>query len=151
MVSTKEQERKALEQIRKIVESLGEDSHVAIAFEGCFKDAERNIEKDFACSMKDRYEFEVKRNGELTEKITNLNRKISNLEDDIKQLTRQIDIIQANNEEEYNKLSAEYSRVWNSVEEANERREEAERLEKLYEQEVIRLKAKLYDLLVKEN
>ena len=40
---TKEQERKALNQIKKIVDSLGEDSYIAMAFEGCFEDAETNI------------------------------------------------------------------------------------------------------------
>lgn len=53
--ATKEQERKALAQIRKIVEGLGENSYIA-AFEGCFEIAEENIENDFACSMKQRYE-----------------------------------------------------------------------------------------------
>lgn len=148
-IKYKGRERDALDQIKKILEELGNDSYVAKAFEGCVEDAERNIENDFACSMKSRYESEAKRNCELVEQITNLNRKISNLEDDINQLTRQIDIIEAADEEAYNDLSKEYNRVWNSVEEANERREDAERLEKLYEQEVIRLKAKLYDLLVK--
>lgn len=35
---TKEQERKALEQIKKIVDSLGADSYIATAFDGCFED-----------------------------------------------------------------------------------------------------------------
>lgn len=55
-MTTKEQERKALEQIRKIVAGLGEDSYVATAFEGCFEDAEQNIEFDWACSYKDRFQ-----------------------------------------------------------------------------------------------
>lgn len=55
-MTTKEQERKALAQIRKIVESLGENSYVGTAFEGCFRDAEDNIEDDAAYSMKSRYE-----------------------------------------------------------------------------------------------
>ena len=52
MMSTKEQELKALEKIRKIVEDLGEESYIGTAFEGCFEIAEENIENDFACSMK---------------------------------------------------------------------------------------------------
>lgn len=51
-MTTKEQEKKALEQIRKIVSGLGEDSYIGTAFEGCFEIAEENIENDFACSMK---------------------------------------------------------------------------------------------------
>lgn len=57
-MTTKEQERKALAQIRKIVEGLGADSYVATAFEGCFEIAESNIENDWACSMKQRAERE---------------------------------------------------------------------------------------------
>jgi len=60
-MTTKEQERKALEQIRKIVAGLGEDSYIGIAFEGCFEVAEENIENDFACSMKQRAEAAEKR------------------------------------------------------------------------------------------
>ena len=53
--ATKQQERAALEKIRKIVEELGPDSYIATAFDGCFKDAEANIENDWALSMKDRW------------------------------------------------------------------------------------------------
>ena len=51
-MTTKEQERKALAQIRKIVEALGPDSYVGTALDGCFEIAEQNIENDWACSMK---------------------------------------------------------------------------------------------------
>ena len=54
MAATKEQERKALEKIKKFVTDLGEDSYISMAFEGCFEIAEGNIENDFGCSMKQR-------------------------------------------------------------------------------------------------
>lgn len=60
-MTTKEQERKALAQIKKIVDSLGEDSYIATAFEGCFEIAADNIENDFACSMKQRAESAEKK------------------------------------------------------------------------------------------
>ncbi len=56
-MTTKEQEREALKKIRKIVEELGENSYVGTAFEGCFRDAEDNIEDDAAYSMKSRFEY----------------------------------------------------------------------------------------------
>ena len=37
MAATKDQERKALEKIRKIVEELGEDSYIGMAFEGVLR------------------------------------------------------------------------------------------------------------------
>lgn len=51
-MSTKQQEHEALEKIREIVSSLGEDSYIGTAFEGCFDLAEQNIEYDAAYSMK---------------------------------------------------------------------------------------------------
>ena len=39
----------------KMVEELGPQSYLATAFDGCFKDAENNIENDFADSMKVRW------------------------------------------------------------------------------------------------
>lgn len=60
-MTTKEQELKALAQIKKIVESLGADSYIGTAFEGCFEIAEENIENDFACSMKQRWESATER------------------------------------------------------------------------------------------
>lgn len=49
--ATKQQERAALEKIRKIVEELGPDSYIATAFAGCFEIAAENIENDFADSF----------------------------------------------------------------------------------------------------
>lgn len=46
-MSTKEEERKALQEIQVIVDSLGEDSYVAAAFKECFQIAEENITNDF--------------------------------------------------------------------------------------------------------
>lgn len=73
--ATKEQERKALEQIKKIVESLGKDSHIATAFEGCFDLAEENIENDWACSMKQRVEAAEKKVKEAEKQTAALERK----------------------------------------------------------------------------
>ena len=55
-MTTKEQERKALELIKRTIENLGENSYIGTAFAGCIEDAEENIENDFALSMKDRWE-----------------------------------------------------------------------------------------------
>lgn len=56
-MTSKDQERKALEQIRQIVAGLGEGSYIGMALEGCFEDAEENIENDFGVSWKQRYEL----------------------------------------------------------------------------------------------
>lgn len=54
-MTTKEQEFKALERIKKIIDDLGKDSYIGTAFEGCFEIAKSNIENDWACSMKQRW------------------------------------------------------------------------------------------------
>ena len=51
-MTTKEQERKALEKIRKIVAELGENSYVGIAFDGAFELAEENISDDYGNSTR---------------------------------------------------------------------------------------------------
>lgn len=68
-MSTKQQEREALAKIRKIVESLGDDSYISFAFEGCFEIAASNIENDFADSMKQRAESAERKVEELQNKL----------------------------------------------------------------------------------
>lgn len=69
MIATKDQERKALEEIRKIVDNLGENSYVGAAMEGVLELAEDNIENDFVQSMKESVEKAEKRAHELEEKL----------------------------------------------------------------------------------
>ena len=64
-MANKAEERKALEQIRKIVEGLDVDSYIGCAFAGCFEIAEENINNDWACSMKERAEV-AERNFDKT-------------------------------------------------------------------------------------
>jgi len=56
VTATKQQEREALEAIKRMVDDLGPDSYLKTAFAGCFEDAEQNIDDDAAYSMKDRWE-----------------------------------------------------------------------------------------------
>ncbi len=78
MIASKEEERKALNKIKKIMEGLGENSYIVAAFDGCFEIAEDNIENDFCCSMKQRLETEReeadhfrKLAGRLTDELEN--------------------------------------------------------------------------------
>ena len=66
--ATKEQERKALAQIKKIVDGLGEDSYIAAAFDGCFEMAESNIANDWGESYKEKYEYYYRRAEEFEQK-----------------------------------------------------------------------------------
>lgn len=145
MTTTKEQERKALEQIRKIVDSLGEYSYVKTAFDGCFEIAEDNIENDFAFSMKNRYECLNTEHERTVNVCQEQEERIKELEKRIKELEN-INEREAKNAEywrnEHGKVADSAVKNWNEL------REEQNKTEKL-EQEIVKLKAKLYDFITK--
>lgn len=140
-MTTKEQERKALARIRKIVAELGEDSYIATAFTGAWEIAEENIENDFGNSTK----FYVdKYNGTDSRAVA--------AENKIRELTA---------EAEYQRSEAEFAKKGLAEREADimkmsekndglrmELLEEKQKNEAL-ELEIMKLKAKLYDLMTK--
>ena len=140
-MTTKEQERKALARIRKIVAELGEDSYIATAFDGAWEIAEENIENDFGNSTK----FYVdKYNGTDSRAVA--------AENKIRELTA---------EAEYQRSEAEFAKKGLAEREADimkmsekndglrmELLEEKQKNEAL-ELEIMKLKAKLYDLMTK--
>ena len=69
---SKDDERKALDKIRKIIDTLGADSYVAAAFDGCFEIAEQNIDNDWACSLKGQVESLNAENDRLYHEIGEL-------------------------------------------------------------------------------
>jgi hypothetical protein len=88
--ATKEQEREALAKIVKIIEGLGPGSYVGIAFEGCFKDAEDNIENDFGCSMKQKLESAETRLADAEERLKELGGLIAKLKEERKALEEKL-------------------------------------------------------------
>lgn len=146
---TKDQERKALAQIRKIVEGLGEGSYLSFAFEGCWEKAEENIENDFACSMKqevtaleERIEKQAKDIELLTHQKEFLSGKLETAEKDAKKyfqdaLSRTQTIHQM--EEDYAKMQKENDAL----------ADEVKCLKEDYADQIIRLKARLFDLMDK--
>lgn len=79
-MTTKDQERQAIEKIRKIVEGLGENSYVGFAMEGVLELAEENIREDTACSMKERAEIAWERadkeNKDLKKEVEDLKKTV---------------------------------------------------------------------------
>ena len=84
--ATKAQERETLEAIKKMVAELGPQSYLATAFEGCFEDAEQNIEDDAAYSMKARLDIQAQRAIELGYEVDRLKDEIKRLELDNRDL-----------------------------------------------------------------
>ena len=120
-MTTKEQELKALEQIKKIVSNLGADSYIATAFEGCFEIAEDNIENDFACSMKQRAEHYMELYENLQDEYYTLKASADEVaaarEKDVEKATEIIDKMQ----DRISKLNkrtpdaAHYKQIWSLV------------------------------------
>jgi len=95
MAATKEQERKALEKIRKIVEELGgADSYIGMAFEGCFEIAEENIENDFGCSMKQRAEKAQKDADYFRQTANQLSEELEKAQESISTLNKELEAAQ---------------------------------------------------------
>lgn len=143
-MTTKDQERKALEQIRKIVEGLGEDSYIGKAFEGCFDDAESNIDNDFWNSMAQLYK------GMLGKEIENVN-KIKWLEDQNEEVKQELSEAKEDVQEwqkRYDRLHETANDYANKAKEYwNNFREQEDKVAAL-ELENMKLKAKLYDMMV---
>lgn len=104
--ATKHQEREALEKIKAVVESLGPDSYIGIALEGCFEIAEQNIENDFACSMKQRVEAVVVENSRLKEKVKELEEKLAESEKDYEAAHEAAHLVSDKKDAEISRLKA---------------------------------------------
>ena len=152
--ATKDQEREALEKIKAILDTLGPDSYVGTAFEGCIEDAEENIENDFACSMKQKVEAVVVENTRLKEKVKELEDKLAESEKDYETINKVANEMINEKDAEIASLKAQVSSLaetgrWNA-ERCDEVRSEARDLQQRAEKaeaEVVRLKAKLYDYM----
>lgn len=78
-MTTKEQERQAIEKIRKIVEGLGENSYVGFAMEGVLELAEDNIREDTAYSMKKNAEIAWERADKAEKENKDLKKMVEDL------------------------------------------------------------------------
>ena len=89
--ATKEQERETLEQIKAMIAELGQQSYLATAFEGCFEDAEQNIEDDAAYSMKARLEIQAQQAAERAYEIDRLKADLAAAQSKVDTLQSQFD------------------------------------------------------------
>ena len=147
-MATKAEERKALEQIKKIVEGLGGgNSYIGMALEGCFEIAESNIENDFGCSMQEQVAaMEKSRNDWMA--------RCKYMELEHKKIVQELEAAKDN-------ADALSKRCVESAEEYHNRINEVQRLERektvatnkaeALELENMKLKARLYDLMMAEK
>lgn len=144
-MSTKQQELEALKKICEIVAELGPDSYIATAFEGCFEVARSNIENDFADSMKARWQDADRKLNEANGTIEDLRAKLAESE-------KKYDVVHATAQQIAEEKDTEIASIKNELINASKMadciKEYQRRVEKA-EGEIICLKAKLYDYLIK--
>ena len=178
-IATKEEERKALAKIKKIVEGLGEDSYVGTAFEGCFEIAEQNIDWDGGMSMKQKYETQKHIAENSINAMMSKDKEIESLKKDLQMAREAANFLQtelnntiAKNSDEicgllkergdlkfkidqYEALIEEYEEDREIAGESNlALQKEREYWKDAYlaqKAEVIRLKVKLFDMMDKEG
>ena len=89
--ATKDQERETLEKIKAMIAELGPQSYLAAAFDGCFEDAEQNIEDDAAYSMKARLEIQAQQAAERAYEIDRLKADLAAAQSKVDTLQSQFD------------------------------------------------------------
>lgn len=146
-MSTKQQELESLKKIREIVVELGPDSYIATAFEGCFEVAKSNIENDFADSMKARWQDADRKLNEANGTIEDLRAKLAESEKDYEAAHATAHQIA---EEKDAEIASIKNELINASKMAAYIKEYQRRIEKA-EGEIIFLKAKLYDYLIKQK
>lgn len=148
-MATKEQERKALAQIKKILAGLNDgDSYVVQAFDGCVEDAEQNIENDFWNSYRSRYEYRNAECERYEKEVADLKKEIKGLEAEKKLNEEASDLAVRNLMNDRFKANNELEEEKSHRQEAENKAAELQRKMEEQELEIIKLKAKLYDMMV---
>jgi uncharacterized coiled-coil DUF342 family protein len=144
-MATKQQEREALNKITAIIKELGEDSYIAAAFDGCLDVAEQNISNDFMDSMKKRTESARKEADELREELHKRTDNLRGLTDIISQKEEQA----RGREEQIANLNSIIKMQSDRITELEQGVDAGNDRIKGLADENVRLKARLYDILMK--
>ena len=153
---TKDAEREQLRKIDALIEETEVGSYIRMAFSGCVKMAKDNIDNDFANSFPEMIAEREKCICDLKQKAID---KSWDHKDDILRLEHERDALQSNldNAESNAKIWADIAeRHMRSIKEVTEQRDAlAECVDGLneiitkQEKQIIELKAKLYDYMMK--
>lgn len=142
---TKDQEREVLQKIKKLIDSTGSDSYIEAAFSGCCEIAEDNIDNDFMTSLKDRAEEANKREAAAKLEAQELKDNNKRLQENIEDLEKKLERETEAKENALHNAVALTEDLYKEKENVNGLERQIEGLE----DEIIRLKAKLYDLISK--
>lgn len=143
-IATKEQERKALAQIKKIVEGLGPQSYISTAMTGVFNLAEQNIEYDAAFEFPEQIE-------DMQKKLDDARQVAEKVSANYEEANRERNRSQAAEREAFDKIAAAQDSIADltgRLKEEHDLRVGAEVMVERRNEEIVKLKARLYDLLV---
>lgn len=152
-MTTKEQERKAMEKIREIVKGLGEYSYIASAMEGVWEIMEENIDNDFAISMGDRMKEKDKEIESLKMRVAKADSDLDCANDNIKSMNMKLAMCDKEIVSLTNLADKNEETIHNLTEDIAAKDSEKASLcmeNARLKDEIIHLKAKLYDLITKE-
>lgn len=154
-ISTRQQQRNNLDKIRELVMQFGPNSYLSAAFKDCFEIAAENIEKCGFCSMSDRIRSMYdrvrsteRRAAELEDKLAEAVKDYQTAHETAHIISEQKDAEIAELKDQLNNVQENTHLVVRHCDEIATAAGEAQRRSEAAEAEVIRLKAKLYDLMI---
>lgn len=147
-MATKAEERKALEQIKKIVDGIGgNNSYIGMAFEGCFEIAESNIENDFGCSMREQVAAMEKSRNDWMSRCLYMEAEHKKVVKELEAAKDNADALDKWGNDKANQLQDAANEVARLMDENRAANKKAEALEL----ENMKLKARLYDLMMADK
>lgn len=139
-MTTKDQEREALRQIQDILSRLEPNSYLNTAFEGCLADAEDNINNDFAMSWKQRAESAAEAEKIAQKEKAELSLKCKDFQELYNKSAKYASLL----EKQQDEMIRDMTGTSTALKEARETVEKQAA-------EIVNLKAKLYDFMIKEG
>jgi len=148
MGKTKKEEYEALDRIRGILKDFDpEETYVGKVFEGCIEQAEENLRNDWMLSWKGRYLDEQLKNYRLSDKVEALMKTLNQKDDAI---ARYVGVVQGK-DREISRLNGVINNKDAAYTDLEGRLEEAQRQIGDLRQTILELKAKLYDMMTREE
>lgn len=150
-IASKEEEREALANIKQIVAGLGENSYIAIAMEGMWELIEENINDDFGNSHKDMIALRDDKIEQLDIELAEANARIKLMKSEINSHRERVDQLEkavASDNETIEYLLKSRNDAEHKCDVA---KADYETLSETSNHEIMRLKAKLYDYMTKEE
>ena len=143
-MTTKDQERKALEEIRAIVEKVGGDqSYIGMAFKGCFDLAEQNIINDFGDSWMDRWSSAIDGQNKISEALRKAQQEAKDLKEELDITHGQLNKIRDARDKWQSIAEKKSEQLYEKSKNLTTAKDEIDELQR----EIVTLKAKLYDMI----